>query len=108
MKTLSTALQFLLLAFAASAAIGLGARPAAAQYGQVDAPEKLYLGVDCDPADEATVLNWLAGAVGAPAPRALSRREASKRRGNTGHTRSSSRTWSRRSVRRDTRVALFV
>ena len=32
-------------------------------------PENLYLGVDCEPADEATLLNWLAGALGAPDPR---------------------------------------
>jgi nucleoside-diphosphate-sugar epimerase len=37
---------------------------------RLEAPEKLYLGVDCDPADEAAVLNWLAGALGAPSPRA--------------------------------------
>lgn len=32
-------------------------------------PEKLYLGVDCEPADEAAVLRWLAGVLGAPPPR---------------------------------------
>jgi nucleoside-diphosphate-sugar epimerase len=34
-----------------------------------EAPEPVYLGVDCEPADEATVLRWLAGALGAPEPR---------------------------------------
>jgi nucleoside-diphosphate-sugar epimerase len=33
------------------------------------APEELYLGVDCEPADEATVYRWLAGVLGAPPPR---------------------------------------
>jgi nucleoside-diphosphate-sugar epimerase len=37
---------------------------------RLPAPESLYLGVDCEPADEATVLRWLAGALGAPEPRA--------------------------------------
>jgi hypothetical protein len=32
--------------------------------------EKLYLGVDCEPAEESALLRWLAGAVGAPPPRA--------------------------------------
>jgi len=36
---------------------------------RLPAPEKLYLGVDCEPADEGTVLRWLAGALGAPEPR---------------------------------------
>jgi nucleoside-diphosphate-sugar epimerase len=34
------------------------------------APAPVYLGVDDDPADERTVLQWLAGALGAPPPRA--------------------------------------
>jgi hypothetical protein len=34
-----------------------------------EAPEPLYLGVDHEPADEATVQLWLAGVLGAPAPR---------------------------------------
>ena len=53
---------------------------------QLDAPEPLYLGVDCEPADEAAVLRWLAGVLGAPEPRAAgkhlpprSERRASKR-----------------------------
>lgn len=36
---------------------------------RLPAPESLYLGVDCEPAEDATVLRWLAGALGAPAPR---------------------------------------
>jgi nucleoside-diphosphate-sugar epimerase len=32
-------------------------------------PESLYLGVDGDPAEEATVMRWVAGSVGAPSPR---------------------------------------
>jgi nucleoside-diphosphate-sugar epimerase len=32
------------------------------------APEECYLGVDCEPEDEAVVLRWLAGAVGAAPP----------------------------------------
>jgi len=33
------------------------------------APESLYLGVDCEPATEQGVLEWLSGALGAPPPR---------------------------------------
>jgi len=36
---------------------------------QLPAPEQLYLGVDCEPASEASVYHWLAGVLGAPAPR---------------------------------------
>jgi nucleoside-diphosphate-sugar epimerase len=36
---------------------------------QVPLPEDLYLGVDCEPASEASVYHWLAGALGAPPPR---------------------------------------
>jgi len=36
---------------------------------QLEAPEPVYLGVDCEPADEAAVLRWLAGALGAAEPR---------------------------------------
>lgn len=36
---------------------------------QIEAPEPVYLGVDCEPADEAAVLRWLAGALGAAEPR---------------------------------------
>ena len=53
---------------------------------QLDAPEPLYLGVDGEPADEAAVLRWLAGVLGAPEPRpaaggapARSERRGSKR-----------------------------
>jgi nucleoside-diphosphate-sugar epimerase len=45
-------------------------------------PATLYLGVDCEPADEATVLNWLAGALGAPAPRPAPPDEGPRARGN--------------------------
>ena len=31
-------------------------------------PERLYLGVDCEPADEALVLRWLAEQLGVPPP----------------------------------------
>jgi nucleoside-diphosphate-sugar epimerase len=43
-------------------------------------PDGLYLGVDCEPADEAAVLRWLAGALGAAAPRAADAGEAKARR----------------------------
>ena len=36
---------------------------------QLPAPEGLYLGVDCEPASEATLYRWLAGVLGAPPPR---------------------------------------
>ncbi len=48
---------------------------------QLEAPEQLYLAVDHEPTAEATVLNWLAGAVGAPPPRP-ELRETPRRRGN--------------------------
>ncbi len=35
----------------------------------LEQPESLYIGVDCEPAADRTVLEWLAGAVGAPPPR---------------------------------------
>jgi nucleoside-diphosphate-sugar epimerase len=38
---------------------------------QLERPEKIYLGVDCEPAEQGAVLRWLAGALGAPAPRAV-------------------------------------
>jgi nucleoside-diphosphate-sugar epimerase len=36
---------------------------------RLPSPESLYIGVDCEPADDATVLRWLSGALGAPEPR---------------------------------------
>jgi nucleoside-diphosphate-sugar epimerase len=36
---------------------------------RLPAPEPVYIGVDSEPADDATVLRWLAGAIGAPEPR---------------------------------------
>jgi nucleoside-diphosphate-sugar epimerase len=38
---------------------------------QLERPEKIYLGVDCEPAERGAVLYWLAGALGAPAPRVV-------------------------------------
>jgi len=38
---------------------------------QLERPEKIYLGVDCEPAEQGAVLRWLAGALGAPPPRAV-------------------------------------
>jgi nucleoside-diphosphate-sugar epimerase len=35
----------------------------------LESPEDLYLGVDSQPEDEAVVLRWIAGAMGAPPPR---------------------------------------
>lgn len=43
-------------------------------------PAPVYLGVDDDPADERTVLQWLAGALGAPPPRAAGPDEEERRR----------------------------
>jgi nucleoside-diphosphate-sugar epimerase len=34
----------------------------------LEAPQRLYLGVDCEPADEALVLHWLAERLGVPLP----------------------------------------
>jgi nucleoside-diphosphate-sugar epimerase len=48
---------------------------------RLPAPESLYLGVDCEPADDATVLRWLAGALGAPEPR-LEKDSGAPERGN--------------------------
>jgi nucleoside-diphosphate-sugar epimerase len=38
---------------------------------KLDRPEAIYLGVDCEPAERGAVLRWLAGASGAPVPRAV-------------------------------------
>ncbi len=50
----------------------------------LDAPEPLYLGVDCEPTDEAEVLRWIAERLGLPPPRASSEAErpARTRAGN--------------------------
>jgi nucleoside-diphosphate-sugar epimerase len=46
-------------------------------------PASLYLGVDSEPVEERTVMTWLAGALGAPPPRAASSGEQSDEpRGN--------------------------
>jgi len=45
---------------------------------QEDRLEKLYLGVDSEPAEERAVLAWLAGALGAPVPRAAGPGEATR------------------------------
>jgi len=39
-------------------------------------PAPLYLGVDCEPADESVVLRWLAERLGAPEPLAIDPRDA--------------------------------
>ena len=49
---------------------------------QLESPEKIYLGVDCDPADEETVLRWLSGALGAPPPRPSPAAEGRRGRSN--------------------------
>ena len=46
---------------------------------QLEAPEPVYLGVDCEPADEAAVLRWLAGALGAAEPRIAAAGELRRR-----------------------------
>jgi len=38
---------------------------------QLERPEKIYLGVDSEPAEQGTVQRWLAGVLGAPQPRAV-------------------------------------
>ena len=45
-------------------------------------PEPLYLGVDSEPADEETVMNWLAGSLGGPAPRPAEPDDPRPARGN--------------------------
>lgn len=49
---------------------------------QIEAPEPIYLGVDDEPAEERTVLRWLAGALGAAEPRPSGAGEGSGSRGN--------------------------
>ena len=50
----------------------------------LDPPEELYLGSDCEPAKEGDVLRWLAGVLGAPDPRPAHAGESASRspRGN--------------------------
>ena len=36
---------------------------------QLPEPQELYLGVDCEPASEASLYQWLSGVLGAPTPR---------------------------------------
>ena len=48
----------------------------------LSSPDSLYLGVDSDPTDEETLMNWLAGALGAPPPRPASPEEPRPVRGN--------------------------
>jgi nucleoside-diphosphate-sugar epimerase len=43
-------------------------------------PETLYLGVDCEPATDRAVYEWLAGALGAPPPRKAGEDELPERR----------------------------
>jgi nucleoside-diphosphate-sugar epimerase len=54
---------------------------------QHEAPEPVYLGVDCEPADEAVVLRWLAGALGAPEPRVSAAQPPSRGRERRGSKR---------------------
>lgn len=51
---------------------------------ELEEPADVYLGVDHEPEDEAVVLRWLAGALGAPPPRVAARGEepSRRRRGN--------------------------
>ncbi len=49
----------------------------------VEKLEKLYVGVDCDPADDRGVLAWLSGVLGAPAPRAAGDSEPTSSRGSS-------------------------
>jgi hypothetical protein len=41
--------------------------------------DSIYLGVDCDPAEERAVLRWLAGVLGAPEPRVAETKGTSHR-----------------------------
>jgi nucleoside-diphosphate-sugar epimerase len=49
---------------------------------KLPSPESLYLGVDCEPVDRATLFNWLAGALGAPPPRRAHAPDTQASRGN--------------------------
>lgn len=49
---------------------------------ELDEPASVYLGVDCDPTDQRTLLNWLAGVLGSPEPRPAGSGEVSSARGN--------------------------
>jgi nucleoside-diphosphate-sugar epimerase len=46
---------------------------------KLEDPDSIYLGVDNEPAEERAVMLWLAGAMGSPEPRAVDKKEASKR-----------------------------
>jgi nucleoside-diphosphate-sugar epimerase len=49
---------------------------------ELEVPERLYLGVDCEPAAEASVLGWLAGVLGTPPPRVVESVARGRARGN--------------------------
>jgi nucleoside-diphosphate-sugar epimerase len=53
----------------------------------LDDPAPVYVGVDCEPAAQCEVLDWLASAIGAPRPR----RAPGARRGRGGNKRCSNR-----------------
>ena len=46
---------------------------------RLERPEKIYLGSDCEPAEQGAVLRWLAGALGAPPPRAVGAKDPALR-----------------------------
>jgi nucleoside-diphosphate-sugar epimerase len=54
---------------------------------RMESPESLYLGVDADPAEDSTVMRWLAGTLGAPEPRAATRHEEAERQLRRGNKR---------------------
>ena len=56
---------------------------------ELDSPGPLYLGVDEEPAEEQAVLQWMAGALGAPDPRP--RPEGGSARGTAGRPPSNKR-----------------
>jgi len=49
---------------------------------ELDKPKPVYLGVDCEPTDQRTVLDWLAGVLGSPEPRPAGVGEVVSARGN--------------------------